>query len=229
MSDKKIFINKNSQTMKKTQNVSADTTTPTGYSQLNAAILSVMDAVKFIQNDKTIGFGQSAFKTVSGEKLKTVLQPILVQNGITIRQTNVSHSLDFREWEDGGKIKREYICVAVVTYAIEHVSGETVEGQSLGMGINQGDKSPGIALSFALRNFLLNTFVIPHGEDSDNVGEPEEPQAPAKPTITPDSDLWGKAIAALKAGKTTIEVVAEKYNIAPLDLVNLKSAAESNA
>jgi len=229
MSDKKIFINKNSQTMKKTQNVSADTTTPTGYSQLNAAILSVMDAVKFIQNDKTIGFGQSAFKTVSGEKLKTVLQPILVANGITIRQTNVSHSLDFREWEDGGKIKREYICVAVVTYAIEHVSGETVEGQSLGMGINQGDKSPGIALSFALRNFLLNTFVIPHGEDSDNVGEPEEPQAPAKPTITPDSDLWGKAIAALKAGKTTIEVVAEKYNIAPLDLVNLKSAAESNA
>jgi hypothetical protein len=215
--------------MKKTQNVSADTTMPTGYSQLNAAILSVMDAVKFIQNDKTIGFGQSAFKTVSGEKLKTVLQPILVQNGITIRQTNVSHSLDFREWEDGGKIKREYICVAVVTYAIEHVSGETVEGQSLGMGINQGDKSPGIALSFALRNFLLNTFVIPHGEDSDNVGEPEEPQAPAKPTITPDSDLWGKAIAALKAGKTTIEVVAEKYNIAPLDLVNLKSAAESNA
>jgi len=227
MSDKKIFINKNSQTMKKTTEKTE--TTPTGYSQLNAAILSVMDAVKFIQNDKTIGFGQSAFKTVSGEKLKTVLQPILVQNGITIRQTNVSHSLDFREWEDGGKIKREYICVAVVTYAIEHVSGETVEGQSLGMGINQGDKSPGIALSFALRNFLLNTFVIPHGEDSDNVGEPEEPQAPAKPTITPDSDLWGKAIAALKAGKTTIEVVAEKYNIAPLDLVNLKSAAESNA
>lgn len=201
-------------------------TTP-AYSQLNAAILSVMDAVKFIQNDKTIGFGQNAFKTVSGEKLKTVLQPILVQNGITIRQTNVSHSIDFREWEDGGKVKREYICVAVVTYAIEHVSGETVEGQSLGMGINQGDKSPGIALSFALRNFLLNTFVIPHGEDSDNVGEPEEPQAPAKPKLIPGTELWTKGINAMKQGNTTIEKVAEKYDITTSDL--LKFQAEAGA
>lgn len=207
-----------------------ETTNVNATAQLEASIISVMQEVTYIQNDKTIGMGSNSFKTVSGEKLKTILQPILAKNGITIRQTSVNHDLQWREWEDNGKTKREYIFVAIVSYEIKHISGETATGESAGMGINQGDKAPGIALSFALRNFLLNTFVIPHGEDADSVGEPEEPQAPAKPTITVGSEIWGKAIDALRAGKTTIEVIAEKYNIAPLDLLKLQqTAALSNA
>lgn len=77
----------------KTSTVSVETTNVNGNgntngnstAQLEAAIISVMQEVTYIQNDKTIGMGSNSFKTVSGEKLKTILQPILAKNGITIR------------------------------------------------------------------------------------------------------------------------------------------------
>jgi len=190
---------------------------------LNQAVLNVMSEVTYINNDKTIGFGNNSYKTVSGEKLKRILQPILVKNGLTIRQTGVNYTHETREWEEGGKIKREFVFIAVVDYEISHISGEKETAVSFGQGINNGDKAPNIALSMSLRNLLLNYFMIPHGEEADNVGEPEEPQAPQKPVIEEGNEKWNGALKALKSGKTTIEFITQNYQISAATLLKLQA------
>lgn len=179
------------------------------------AKLAVMEDIRYIKTDKTVGKGFNAFRTVSGEKLKETFQPAFVKHGLSISQTAVQFEVKFKEYEEEGKQKMRTTIIATCTFKLTHVSGEYEYLQAFGMGIDSTDKAPGIAQSYALRNVLLATFMPATGEDNDDITIDEAP-AVQKPKLEPGTDFWTRGINAVKTGKKTVAQIFETVSIEPI-------------
>ena len=194
--------------------------------KLHAAINAVMNEVRYIKNDKTVGFGGSSYKSISDERVRELLQQALTKNQLTIMQTGIEKELQIERWEDQGKTKQQITLTVIVTYKLTHAeTGESEYLQSIGIGVDPQDKSAGKAMTYALKYALLNLFLIPTGEDSDQIHSDtiEIPQVKRKPELLPDTDRWNAGVEAVRAGKITIDVVIEKYDISADNLITFKN------
>jgi hypothetical protein len=194
--------------------------------KLHAAILAVMEEVKYLKNDKQVGTGTSGYKSISDEKVREVLQRAFVRNRLTVMQTGIEQSTQIDRWETldyNGKpaTKQQLTLTAVVTYKITHAdTGESEYLQSVGIGVDPQDKSAGKAMTYALKYALLNLFLIPTGEDSDQFHSEEMPVAPpkTKPVLNQQSTGWAKALEAAKNGTYPKDKMLQAYTVSESDL-----------
>lgn len=153
--------------------------------KLAKAILQVMEEVKNLQKDKTIGTGNNSYKSVTGAKVRSTLQQAMNRAGLTIIPVEVDYKEEVLRWKEqtqyGEKQKQQVRITAKVTYTLLHSSGEFMPVVGIGTGVDSQDKAPGKATSYALKYTLLNLFIIPTGLDpddvhSDDLDTPEEPK-----------------------------------------------------
>lgn len=83
-------------------------------------------------------------------------------------------------WEEAdyqGKIrtKQSVFTEAVTKYMLLHVSGEYVELSGYGHGVDTQDKGAGKATTYAMKNTLLNIFLVPTGVDTDDTHSDDIP------------------------------------------------------
>lgn len=205
--------------------------------ELFKAVNKVMQQAKGVAKNSTVGFGKSAYKGVNDMDVKELLQPLMAENGLSIFPVDYETNSKLETWEEAGKMKSKHFIEVKATYLLCHSSGETIEIKGMGQGIDSGDKAPGKALTYALKNALLYTFLIPAGlDDTDNDHSDDLPQA-AKPTAATankkpwlnrykqmkdgnnwvdtevSTDEWLQAVKAVKDGKRTLEQVFNHYNI----------------
>ncbi len=185
-------------------------------SKLHAAIIAVMSEVSYLRDDKTIGSGGAAYKGISDEKMRKSLQGALCRNRLTVIPTDVVSTVQVDRWTDEDKRqKQQLILTAVVTYKITHAdTGESELMKSIGIGIDAADKSAGKALTYALKYALLNLFLIPTGNDADQIHS-DDVEVPQKESMNPAHAKWADVKLKIKSGDMTVEKLRSWYSVTP--------------
>lgn len=158
--------------------------------QLAAAILAVMDEVKGIEKNLTVGEGKNAYKGVSDKDVKNNIGAAMHKNGLCIIPTSVQAKTQIDRWEETTvwngtpqtKAKQSVFVECETKYLLLHSSGESIEVAGYGHGVDSQDKASGKATTYGLKNALLYLFMVPTGtiDDADKTHSDEHPVAPAK-------------------------------------------------
>lgn len=179
-------------------------------------ILAVMSAVNYLNKDGFVETGKGkGYKALTDEKVLAAVRPALVAAGLVILPVKMEQQrTDEQVKAYDGSTKTNRITDVSVTYRIINVSNpdDFVEVVSSGTGVDTQDKGIGKAMTYAKKYAILNSFLIPSGEDTDQISSdkyteqlmgPAPAPAPAEEAPAQQSD---RAINI----KTTI-VLAEKY------------------
>lgn len=183
-------------------------------------ILAVMSAVNYLNKDGFVETGKgNGYKALTDEKVLAAVRPALVAAGLVILPVKMEQQrTDEQVKAYDGSTKTNRITDVSVTYRIINVSNpdDFVEVVSSGTGVDTQDKGIGKAMTYAKKYAILNSFLIPSGEDTDQISSDKyteqlmgaapaqaPAQAPAEEAPVQQSD---RAINI----KTTI-VLAEKY------------------
>lgn len=138
-------------------------------------ILQVMRAVAYVQKGDKMVNGQYRF--VSHDQVTGALRGHLVECGILTSVDVITHR------QDGNRTEAEI----EVTFINADRVDDRMTVHAFGYGIDQGDKGPGKAVSYAVKYALLKTFCLETGDDPDDVADAKhrqrEPGAPlGRPT-----------------------------------------------
>lgn len=152
---------------------SQDTLGPTDKSRnLYQRMAAVMEDVKRLQKDKQVGSGNYAYKAVSDEKVSTTMRNAFIQHGLVIFPVSQTHSLtDYTRPGRGGEASIISLSTVDVVYKLVNVDNPT-EFELLcgsGTGVDPQDKGVGKAQTYAMKYALMRAFLIPTGEDPDDV------------------------------------------------------------
>jgi hypothetical protein len=161
-------------------NRNSETTT-----QINAAIIGAMDAIGYIAkdgNNKAQGF-----KFLSDEAITISVHRACIANGLTILP--IKSSVTERTITETGAGKYRTAIVMHIVWRLTHVSGEWIEVESHGEGVDNGDKSLSKAQTMCRKYMMRLVFCIATGEqdpDAVNGYDDGAPQhAPAQRAQTP--------------------------------------------
>jgi len=136
------------------------------------AVLNVMSEVKNIDKNMTVGEGtKMAYKAVSDKDVKSIIGESMRNNGLVIFPIKIEPLTKIETWSEktnyGDKMKQSVFTEVKTTYLLAHESGESIEIQGYGHGIDSQDKSSGKATTYALKYALLYQFLIPTGAIDD--------------------------------------------------------------
>ena len=192
-------------------------------------ILAVMSAVNYLNKDGFVETGKGkGYKALTDEKVLGAVRPALVSAGLVILPVKMEQQrTDEQVKAYDGSTKTNRITDVSVTYRIINVEDpkDYVEVVSAGTGVDTQDKGIGKAMTYAKKYAILNSFLIPSGEDTDQISSdkyteqlmgaapaPEPTPAPA-PAQGSSRDINIKTIIFLaeKCGKQAV-INANGYN-----------------
>jgi len=127
---------------------------------IHQRLANVMNEVSYIQKDKKDGM---KYSIVSHDKVTAKVRPALLKHGIVYYPVMLEHS------QNGNRTE--------VTMSIKFVNIENQDDYfvvpSLGFGIDNQDKGPGKAISYAVKYALLKALGLETGDDPDLEQEAE--------------------------------------------------------
>lgn len=159
------------------------------YINIAKAILEVMKEVTNIEKKMNVGSGSFTYKAISDSMVRSQIKDAMVKNGLLIVPTGVSAKTTTDRWDEGGKSKQSILTEATTTYLLIHESGESIPLAGYGQGVDTQDKGAGKATTYALKNVLLDTFLVIKGEDMDtDKTHSNDLPVPPKRTVAGRSD-----------------------------------------
>jgi len=158
--------------------------------ELTKAVCKVMEAVQHVQKTGYNSF--SRYNYASDADLLRALQPAMAANGLAMCPIKVERSDSTRK---NAKGKDEDRADVLVTYRLMHSSGEHVDIQAPGTGMDALDKAPYKAMTGAFKYALRQTFAIPTGDDPENDGSKQAP--PRKNPESGKAPEWKALMAAI--------------------------------
>jgi len=153
----------------------------------------------------TVWTGQNSYQWVSDKDVKILMRDAMINNWLSILPTDVQSSIQVDRWEEVDqysksvpkdmKSKQSVFTEVRTKYILLHTSGESIEIAWYGQWVDTQDKGAGKATTYALKNTLLNMFLVPTGIDTDNTHS-DEYDVPAKKgttgwTYTKKADSYG--------------------------------------
>lgn len=193
------------------------------------AIIAVMQEVKGMEKNSTVGSGNYAYNGTKDQDVKEVFNTALANNGLCILPTDIQETTDVNRWEANGKQKQNVFTKVVTKYLLLHSSGESIELAGYGHGVDSQDKAAGKATTYALKNCLLYTFLTPVGKiddtettHSNDIEQPTQAAAREKEWLVPNTDAWNDVVDKLQRKDRTIVQVKGYFKIRPEHLVELE-------
>ncbi len=185
--------------------------TTTG-SKLARAVIKVMQEVKGMEKNSTVGTGRNSYNGTKDQDVKEVFNDALAKNGLCILPIGLEESTDINRWTEstqyGEKQKQSVFTKVATKYLLLHESGESQELYGYGHGVDSQDKSAGKATTYALKNCLLYTFLTPVGK-IDDTDTTHSSEIPTPPKFTADD-----AKKCLDEG-LSIEEVQKRHELTP--------------
>lgn len=164
-------------------------------------LLAARQEIGYLQKDGKVSFGSTSYKAITDEKVMTTVRPILDKYGIvmTIDRIDMSRSGSLTE--------------AIIVWRFTNVTDpeDFLLVQSAGQGADTQDKGAGKAMTYSRKYALLNTLLIPTGEDPDKISSEE-------------LDAKQELEAVVKAREKVMEI-AETKAADPSELIAQKCAA----
>jgi hypothetical protein len=208
---------------------------------LVAATIAVMQEVKGVEKTMKIGTGDNSYQGIADQEVKKVIGEAMAKHGLAIYPIGIDQTTKIQEWEEVDpwskstpkdmKRKQSVFTEVKTIYLLCHTSGEFIELQGLGQGVDPQDKGAGKSCTYALKYVLLYTFLVPTGkiDDSDKEhsddkpvpqSKPQQPTPPKTPApvkkepekLVHNSDKYKSAILAM-----TVGIKGKVYNIEELE------------
>ncbi len=190
-------------------------------------ILNVMNEVGYLNKDGFVETGKGkGYKALTDEKVLTAIRPVMVKHRLVMLPISMDHRRADEKVKDyQGNEKTNRITDVDMTFRIINVDDpkDFVDVVSSGTGVDTQDKGIGKAMTYAKKYALLNSFLVPSGEDTDQIssekyteqlmGTPApQPEQPA-PQLASDRNINIKTIITLaeKYGKKNV-INANGYN-----------------
>jgi hypothetical protein len=187
--------------------------------EITKAILAVMHSVKGIDKTLTVGSGSSSYKGVSDKDVKNIIGEAMEKNGLCILPIGINAKTQVDRWVEntqyGEKTKQNVLTEVTTKYLLMHESGESIELEGYGHGVDSQDKSAGKATTYALKYTLLYTFLVPTGTiDDADIKHSDEIPVPAKelPWLS-DKQFEGMKKAIADGQKDAVRGAMSKYRI----------------
>lgn len=117
-------------------------------------LAAVMNEVDYVQKEKKQGM---RYSIVTHDAVTAKVRPALLRNGIVYHPINIQHQQVGNRTEVG----------LVVRFVNVDEPSEFFDVPSLGFGIDDQDKGPGKAISYAVKYALLKTLGMETGDDPD--------------------------------------------------------------
>ena len=199
--------------------------------QISKAILEVMGEVKGIEKNSNVGSGNYGYKGVNDKDVRLIIGASMKKHGLSILPIGITEDRQIDRWEEtyNGQTKtKQSVFTSVITkYLLLHDSGESIELSGYGHGVDTQDKGAGKATTYALKNTLLNTFLVPTGtiEDTDETHSEDIDVPQAAPKVLPRMTAIQeeKAIEWIKEGGN-LNDLSKKYLFNKVELLKKVNA-----
>lgn len=168
---------------------------------LAQAIQKVMEDINGIAKNMTVWNWANSYKWVADKDVKQAIRESMIKNWLSILpiwwtpkiQIDRWEQEEFYQWKSQWVKTKQSIFTEIETkYILLHISWESLELYGYWQGVDTQDKGAWKATTYALKNTLLNMFLIPTWVDTDNTHSDELPvpqvkkQEP-KPTVSTDN------------------------------------------
>lgn len=189
-------------------------------------INEVRKKVSYVIKDGEVSTGKSKYKAVTHDAVTAILRSHLIEQGIITRQT-----LKTTKTDDAGVTKFGTVQKMVDNvYQIDFINCDdpndlmSIEVQA--QSIDTSDKSPGKAMSYAMKYALLKTFNIETGENEESRQEMYE-RKQQQIELTKNKQV--KALEALiDSTGSDMEKLLSHYNVESLEAMNQVQIADLN-
>lgn len=164
--------------------------------EISLAIIAVMTEIEWVAKNMTVWSGSNQYKWVSDKDVRLAMRDSMVKNWLSILPIWVQSKVQIDRWEEDDsykpgikKTKQSCFTEVETKYLLLHTSGESIEVSWYGQGVDSQDKWAGKATTYALKNALLNMFLVPTGVDtedthSDDIPVPQNARNSSKPSLT---------------------------------------------
>lgn len=121
---------------------------------LHQRLAKAMEKVTYIQKDKKQGM---RYSIVSHDVVTAKVRPALLEAGVVYYPTRVQHE----------QIGNRTQCSMTVRFVNIDDASDSIDVETFGYGIDDQDKGPGKAMSYAVKYALLKTLGLETGDDPD--------------------------------------------------------------
>ena len=135
-------------------------------------IANISGEIENLQKDDKVGYGNSAYKAISIEKVVKVVGEKMNKYGVVIYPIQQNYNrTDERVIKKDGTEGINRISDVDVTYQVVNIHNpqEQIITVASGTGVDTQDKGIGKAQTYAYKNMLLKLFAIPTGDDTDKI------------------------------------------------------------
>lgn len=133
---------------------------------IHQRILAVMDGVSYIQKgDKKVN---NQYTFAGHDAVTAAARPHFIKHGVLVISTILEQSTEWKSVKDKyGKDKLRGITTMLVGVSFINVDdpADKIDCKFLGHGIDDGDKGPGKAMSYAYKYAILKTLSLETGDD----------------------------------------------------------------
>lgn len=134
-------------------------------------ISEVMKQVEYLKKDGKVAYGSTRYNYLSEEKITSEIRKAMADVGLIIYPSKMEIVSEQEVNTRSGKVR---VLNIVAAYHIKDIeSGEFIEIQTLGEGMDSGDKAIYKAMTGAYKYAQRQTFMIPTGDDPDKVSSDE--------------------------------------------------------
>ena len=147
-------------------------------------INEVRKEIGYVQKDKEVGFGKSSYRAVTHDAVTGMVRNALIKHGVVIVPSVLSATFHPAELvttvgDDGvSKTAHAKQRLYEATYQIEFVNieepADRIVTQQNAHALDNGDKAPGKAMSYATKYAILKLFNVETGEDEESRYQQEE-------------------------------------------------------
>lgn len=167
------------------------------YTNIASAIVATTKEIKGVEKNANVGTGNATYRGVNDKDVKEIVRKAMANNGLSILPIAVDETCEVDRWDakdyKGNPTRKQQVFTrAKVTYRLLHTSGEYIDIQGIGHGVDSQDKSAGKATTYALKYALLYTFLVPTGaiDDSDMTHSNDIETAPKENPATTDQHTF---------------------------------------
>lgn len=128
-------------------------------------INKVREEINYIQKDKAVSTGAGSYKAVTHDAVTGMIRASLIKHGIVIVPNVVT--CVFHPKEPDAK-QRLYEATYQVDFINMDDPADRISMQASAHALDNGDKAPGKALSYATKYAILKVFNIETGEDEES-------------------------------------------------------------
>lgn len=134
-------------------------------------INEVRKAIGYVQKDKSVSTGGGSYKAVTHDAVTGMVREALIKHGVVIVPSVVSAVFHPKEPEAKQRLYE-------ATFQVEFVNmdepADRIVTQHNAHALDNGDKAPGKAMSYATKYAILKLFNIETGEDEESRYQQEE-------------------------------------------------------